>query len=123
MPLPQLKVYRHDHDARALITLAGEIDTATAPLVRATLDACARDGMRTVDVDLTAVTSCDADGLDVFLTASRLATGAGSTLQLHYPPRAMARTTEATGAGFLLHVLRTDRPPAHRVAAGEGGAS
>ncbi|WP_405639872.1 STAS domain-containing protein [Streptomyces sp. NBC_00019] len=55
----QLNVYRHDRDTRALITLAGEIDLATAPLLRSALTACVHDGIRTVDVDLTAVTFCD----------------------------------------------------------------
>ncbi|MEY9991444.1 anti-anti-sigma regulatory factor [Streptomyces sp. V4I8] len=34
MTLPQLNVYRHDRGGRALITLTGEIDPATAPQVR-----------------------------------------------------------------------------------------
>ncbi|WP_328876042.1 STAS domain-containing protein [Streptomyces sp. NBC_00287] len=122
MPLPQLNVYRHDHTTRALITLAGEIDLATAPLVRDALAACLSDGIRSADVDLTAVTFCDASGLNAFLTASRLATGAGMTLQLHYPPPSMTRIIEITGCGFLLHELHTARPPSLRVPAAAGGA-
>ncbi|SDO02997.1 anti-anti-sigma factor [Streptomyces sp. cf386] len=125
MPLPQLNVHRHDHATRALITLAGEIDLATAPLVRAALAACLRDGIRTADVDLTAVTFCDASGLNAFLTASGLAIDAGTTLRLHYPPSALARIIEITGSGFLLHELHV-RPPSPRVpaaaAAAVGGA-
>ncbi|TXS46516.1 anti-sigma factor antagonist [Streptomyces sp. uw30] len=122
MPHPQLSIHRHDRATRALITLAGEIDLATAPLVRAALAACMRDGIRTADVDLTAVTFCDGSGLNAFLTASQLATDAGMTLQLHYPPPTMARIIELTGSGFLLHELHAARRPSRRVPAVVGGA-
>ncbi|MFF3336769.1 STAS domain-containing protein [Streptomyces sp. NPDC002888] len=122
MALPQLSVYRHDHDTRALITLAGEIDLVTAPLVRAALAECLRDGIRTVDVDLTAVTFCDASGLNAFLAAARLATDAGTTLQLHYPPRTMARVLEITGSGFLLRPILAARAPSRGIPAAAGGA-
>jgi anti-anti-sigma factor len=122
MPLPQLNVYRHDHATRALIALAGEIDLVTAPLVRAALTACLRDGIRAADVDLTAVTFCDVSGLNAFLMASRLATDAGTTLQLHCPPPTMARIIEITGSGFLLHELHAARAPSRRVAAAAVGA-
>lgn len=107
MPLPRLNVYRHDRDTRALITLAGEIDLATAPVACAALAGCLHDGIRTADVDLTTVTFCDADGLGAFLAASRIATDAGVTLRLHHPPPVMARLIEITGSGHLLH----DRVP------------
>ncbi|AWW35801.1 MULTISPECIES: STAS domain-containing protein [Streptomyces] len=115
MPLPLLNVYRHDHTSRALITLAGEIDLATAPLVRTALAACVHDGIRTTDVDLTAVTFCDASGLSAFITSSRLAVDAGMTLQLHYPPPIMARIIEVTRCGFLLHEPHAVRPPSRWV--------
>lgn len=103
MALPQLNVYRHDRGTRALVTLAGEIDLVTAPLVSEALAECLRDGIRRIDVDLTVVTFCDVSGLNAFLTASRLATDAGRTLRLHHPSLSMARVIEITGSGFLLH--------------------
>lgn len=122
MPLAPLNVYRHDRDTRALITLAGEIDLTTAPLVSDALAGCLLDGVRTADVDLTAVTFCDASGLNAFLTAFRLATDAGMVLRLHYPPPTMARIIEITGCGFLLDELHTARARPHRVLAAVGGA-
>ncbi|MEU5689343.1 hypothetical protein DEJ48_09265 [Streptomyces venezuelae] len=53
MPLPPLNSYRHDRRTRALITLAGEIGLETMPLMRTTLERCLRDGVRTIDIDLT----------------------------------------------------------------------
>lgn len=113
MALPQLTVYRHDRDTHALITLAGEIDLATVPLVRASLTACLHGGMRTVDVDLTAVTFCDVTGLNAFLSASQLADESGATLRLHRPSRMTARVIAMTGSGFLLPPLH-EPPPAPR---------
>lgn len=122
MPLPRLNVHRQDHTTRALISLAGEIDLATAPIVGVALAACVHDGIRSTDVGLTAVTFCDASGLNAFLTASRLAADAGMTLQLHSPPPAMARIIEMTGSAFLLREPHAVRPSSRRGPAATGGA-
>ncbi|MDO0937643.1 STAS domain-containing protein [Streptomyces sp. DG2A-72] len=102
MPLPQLTVYRHDRRKRALLTLSGEIDLESAPLVRTALERCLRDGIRTVDVDLTPVTFCDCSGLNAFLHASQQTTVTGGTLQLHYPPPMLALLVDLAGCAFLL---------------------
>ncbi|MFF4548135.1 STAS domain-containing protein [Streptomyces sp. NPDC001435] len=111
MPLPQLTVYRHDRRTRALITLSGEIDLESAPLVCVSLERCLRDGIRTVDVDLTPVTFCDCSGLNAFLHASQQTTVAGGTLRLHHPPAMLARILDLTGSGFLLLGLPFDHLP------------
>lgn len=102
MPIPQLNVYRHDRGSRALLTLAGEIDLDTAPIVRASLEECLRDGIRTIDVDLTTVTFCDCSGLNAFLHASHQTATGGGSLQLHYPLPPVARLLDLTDCGFLL---------------------
>ncbi|MFD5633296.1 STAS domain-containing protein [Streptomyces sp. NPDC127077] len=104
MPLPQLAIYRHDRQNRALITLAGEIDLESAPLVRAALARCLSDGIRIIDVDLTPVTFCDCSGLNSFLYAAQRTTGAGGILLLHNPPPTLGRILDLTGSG--LRVLR-----------------
>lgn len=109
MPFPQLKIYRHDRRNRALITLAGEIDLESAPLVRTALARCLRDGIRTVDVDLTPVTFCDCAGLNAFLYAAQRTVESGGTLRLHHPPLTLARILDLTGCGFLL----LGPPPGH----------
>ncbi|WP_051820106.1 STAS domain-containing protein [Streptomyces sp. NRRL S-920] len=102
MPLPQLNVYRHDRRTRALVTLAGEIDLQTVPLVRAALERCLRDGMRTIDVDLTPVTFCECCGLNAFIEMFLRTTATGGTLRLHYPPPLLAWMIELTRCDFLL---------------------
>ncbi|KQW07163.1 STAS domain-containing protein [Streptomyces sp. Root369] len=101
MPLPQLTVYRHDRRTRTLITPVGEIDLESAPLVRASLEWCLRDGIRTIDVDLTLVTFCDCSGLNAFLHAAQQTRVAGGTLRLHHPPPILARIVRLADCGFL----------------------
>ncbi|MEV7341143.1 STAS domain-containing protein [Streptomyces sp. NPDC093544] len=110
MPLPQLTLYRHDRRNRALITLAGEIDLESAPLVRTALERCLHDGIRTIDVDLAPVTFCDCSGLNAFLQTAQLAAEAGGTLRLHYPPPMLALLLDLTGSGFLLLGLPFEPP-------------
>ncbi|WP_327342889.1 STAS domain-containing protein [Streptomyces europaeiscabiei] len=114
MPQPQLSVYRHDRRARALITLAGEIDLASAPLVRASLARCLRDGVRTIDVDLTPVTFCDCSGLNALLHAARQTTLAGGMLRLHHPPTGLARILDLADCGSVLLGLPLGRLPSPR---------
>ncbi|MEV6538175.1 STAS domain-containing protein [Streptomyces sp. NPDC051665] len=102
MPVPQLTIYRHVRRNRALITLAGEIDLESAPLLRAALAQCLSDGIRIVDVDLTPVTFCDCSGLNSFLYATQNTTEAGGILQLHHPPPTLERILDLTGSGLLL---------------------
>ncbi|MHA5054664.1 STAS domain-containing protein [Streptomyces sp. SD15] len=102
MPLPQLTVHRHDRRKRALITLAGEIDLESAPLVRTALARCLSDGIRTIDIDLTPVTFCDCSGLNAFLHAAQKTTEAGGTLRLHHPPPTLGLILDLTGSGVLL---------------------
>ena len=101
MPLPQLNIYRHDRRQRSLITLAGEIDLETVPQVREALEQCLRDGIRTIDVDLTPLTFCDVSGLNAFLWAARRTASLGGCLLLHYPPPTLAWMARVTSTEFL----------------------
>ncbi|QEU90775.1 STAS domain-containing protein [Streptomyces kanamyceticus] len=116
MPLPPLNIYRHDRRTRALITLAGEIDLETVPLMRTTLERCLRDGVRTIDVDLTPVTFCDCSGLNAFVETFLRTAAAGGALHLHYPPPMLAWMIELTGSGFLLGDLPAVPGPVSRPA-------
>jgi anti-sigma B factor antagonist len=97
-----LLAYRLDTKNRALITFSGEIDLQSAPLVRQSLSECLRDGFRTIDVDLAAVTFCDCSGLNAFLTASQRTITAGGSLRLRHPSPAVTRLFTLTGSDFLL---------------------
>ncbi|TXS69614.1 anti-sigma factor antagonist [Streptomyces sp. me109] len=116
MSLPRLNIYRHDVRSRALITLAGDIDPATAPQVRAVLAECLDDGISTIDIDLTTLGSCDITGLRVFLEAAKRATTTHSSLRLHHPSAQTERLLLRTGSSPLLFAAPRDRvppPPPH----------
>ncbi|MEV0982074.1 STAS domain-containing protein [Streptomyces sp. NPDC049915] len=98
MTLSRLDIHRRDQGEGAFVTLAGEIGPATAPLLRAALEQCLRDGVTLIDVDLVTVGSCDAKGLDVFLSASRRASRVHATLRLHHPCAQLTRLLAATGS-------------------------
>lgn len=98
---PVLNVYPHDADNRALVTLTGEIDLSSAPLVHASLERCLHDGIRAIGVEVTDVTFCDRGGLNAFLYALPHTTAAGGALQLHHPSAAMERLVALTGSLFL----------------------
>ncbi|NEA72728.1 STAS domain-containing protein [Streptomyces sp. SID13588] len=103
MPVPSLlNVHRHDYWSRTLITVAGDIDLDSVPLLRAALEQCLLDGIRTIEVDLSAVTFCDCTGLNVFLTALQCTAAAGGTLRLHHPSAPVARLLALTGSAAPL---------------------
>ncbi|MEV0740416.1 STAS domain-containing protein [Streptomyces sp. NPDC050549] len=106
---PALNVHRHDTGSRALITLTGEIDLNSAPLVHASLARCLYDGIRAIDVDVTAVTFCGHNSLNAFLCALLHTAAAGGSLQLHHPSPALERLVALTGSGSLFVTL----PDAH----------
>ncbi|MGY1495178.1 STAS domain-containing protein [Streptomyces sp. QTS52] len=112
---PTLNVYRHDIGNRTLVTLTGEIDLDSAPLVHTSLERCLRDGIRAIDVDVTAVTFCDCSGLNAFLYALLHTAAAGGSLQLHHPSPALERLVALTGSGSLFLTLPDafagSRPP------------
>ncbi|MEU3415342.1 STAS domain-containing protein [Streptomyces sp. NPDC006658] len=108
MNLPQLNIYRHDRNRRALVTLAGVIDPATAPRVRAALEGCLQDGITLIDVDLTTVDRCDRSGLRVFLDVSRHAAETHAYLQLHHPCPQTERLLTDTGSDRLLRATRPE---------------
>ncbi|MEU8991701.1 STAS domain-containing protein [Streptomyces sp. NPDC048558] len=110
MEVRRLDIHRRDKGERALVTLLGEVGPATAPLLRAVLEQCLRDGMTVIDVDLTTVGSCDAKGLDVFLTTSRRAERVHAALRLHHPCAQITRLLAVTGSAPRLLAA-----PAHAV--------
>lgn len=98
---PILNVCRHDTDNRALVTLTGEIDLQSVPLVHTPAERYPHDGIHTIDVDVTAVTSCDCSGISTFLHAlPHSATNGGSP----------ATAPVQTGVGTPRHPHRLGLP-------------
>jgi anti-sigma B factor antagonist len=103
MPVPQtLNVSRHDKTDRTLISLTGEIDVDSTPLLRETLGCCLLDGVRSIDIDLTGVTFCDCNGVNALLSAAQRAAAAGGAVRVHHPPAMLVRLFALTGADVLV---------------------
>ncbi|MEZ0067135.1 anti-sigma B factor antagonist [Streptacidiphilus sp. MAP12-20] len=103
-----LGICRRDTTNQALITPIGEIDLESAHLLGEALDTCLRDGIRTIDIDASAVTFCDFRGLNVLLTASQHTAMLGGSLRLHSPSPMLTRFLAFAGAGCLLLALPDD---------------
>ena len=101
-------VVRHGDDA-TVVHVVGEIDTLTAPVLRAQLD----EHLPTVPLlvlDLSDVTFLGSAGLAVLVAAKDAADARGHTLRLVCGSRIVTRALEATGLLTLLR--RRGRGPA-----------
>ena len=84
------------------LTVTGEIDSSSAPVVRQHLDALLDDAVRELVVDLTAVTFLDSAGLCVLAATHRRAAADGVDLRVLASSRAVVRPLQITGLWQLL---------------------
>ena len=86
----------------ARVTVSGEVDSSSAPLLREQLDTLFEGELRELVIDLSAVTFLDSAGLCVLAAAHRRA---GSDVQLRVlaSSRAVIRPLQITGLWQLLH--------------------
>jgi len=89
-------------DSVARVTVAGEIDSTTAPVLRASLDTVLDGDVTSFVVDLVQVTFLDSAGLCVLAAAHRRATGSGKRMQVVAASRAVIRPLQITGLWSLL---------------------
>ncbi len=85
-----------DLDVRvhAVISAAGELDLATAPLVTETVRQVAAPGV-TITVELAEVSFCDLSGAQALLQAADLAAAAGASFAIAHPPRSLRNVLRA----------------------------
>ena len=86
----------------ARLTVAGEIDSSSAPLLREKLDTLFGSPVRELTIDLTAVTFLDSAGLCVLAAAHRRA-GSEVSLRVLAFSRAVIRPLQITGLWQLLN--------------------
>lgn len=96
----------------SIISVAGELDIATAPVLQTALDGVWADGARHVLVDLTNTGFLESTGLRTLLMASQRASGTAS-LSIVCPNAGLRRVFELTGIDDLL-VMHDDRTTALR---------
>jgi len=80
------------------VAVSGEVDTMTAPAVRAAVDsAAAQDGVDEIVVDLRAVTFLDSAGICALAAGHGPAAAAGTRVRLLCSPGSVVRVLQLTG--------------------------
>jgi anti-sigma B factor antagonist len=90
--------------ATARLTAVGEVDSSSAPVLRAQLDEALDAGATELTIDLTGVTFLDSAGLCVLAAAHRRATRSDIRLRVLASSRAVIRPMQITGLYDLLDV-------------------
>jgi anti-sigma B factor antagonist len=91
--------------AEATLTLAGELDPHTAPMLADQIDAVRAEGATTIVLVLSDLTFIDSSGLRVVIGADRSLADAGGRLVLRSPSETVRRLLDITG---LADHLTTD---------------
>lgn len=100
---------QHTDGDLALAHVAGDLDIATAPHLRAQALALIEQGHRHLILDLAAVTFCDSSGFSALVGIFRCAKTADGSLVLAAVPDRLERMLDLTGLTAML--------PAHPTAA------
>ena len=103
---------------RVVVRVCGEIDMEDADGLRRDLTAALDSSPCGLDIDLSAVTFCDSQGLHVLSDLNREARKAGKTLVLTALSRQVARLLRVTRAQHVLTVRGWPPPEAFAVRAG-----
>jgi anti-sigma B factor antagonist len=97
-----LSVQRRAAGSRTVFAVAGEIDLATAPRLRAAVEAALASGSPEICIDLSATTFMDTAGLHLLVDARRRAVELDRTMTIASPSAAVLRVIEVAGFTELL---------------------
>jgi anti-anti-sigma factor len=86
--------HQFDHST---LTLVGELDTVSAPLVQPAVDTVIDIGRRHLTVDTEKLTFCDSSGLRALLRAQDSLTLVGATMELTHVHNPLKRVLTVTG--------------------------
>jgi anti-sigma B factor antagonist len=111
-----LAVEVHQEPGHLLITVAGEVDIATAPQLRQRLAGPATSG-RPIIVDLDPVSFIDATGLGVLASAASRTAAHGASLQVVCARHQVRRLFTITGLDRYIPLAHTMTQACHNLAA------
>jgi anti-sigma B factor antagonist len=115
-----LDVGRVDHPCGAVLTLGGELDLATTPVLQEWL-APAMRGTATVVINLSRLSFIDSSGLRLLVQAERQLRDSGGRLVLVRGPRAVHRVFELTS--LVSHFEFCDSPSSAELDRDLGGVT
>jgi anti-anti-sigma factor len=95
-----LQVSRDERDGWLILTVSGEMDLVTAPVVRQHVHDAVADGRHSVVLDLAGVHFCDSSGVGVLIAARRLMRSCAGQLRLILP-----RNSPSDGVAHVNRVL------------------
>ncbi len=103
-------ITEHDVGGLPVVSVAGEIDVATAPQLRKRLQRLSAEGRTTIVVDLLGVSFLDSTALGVLVGALRRCREAGGELRLAATHPRVLRVFQITGLAdvFPLHATVAD---------------
>jgi anti-sigma B factor antagonist len=101
----EFRVAAEADDDRADVTVEGEVDIATAPLLREQLQAVIDAGAKSVSVDLAGVDFIDSAGLGVLIGALKRLRERGGQLELRGLQAAPRKVIEITGLHEVFTVV------------------
>jgi anti-anti-sigma factor len=104
-PGPSLSA--RSQDGYIVVTISGELDIASAPVLREQLLGLVRPGASRIVIDLSGVTFCDASGLAVLVGASRRADLLHGVLRLAGPAPLTATILRLTGLDSRFEIFAT----------------
>lgn len=102
-----LTIDRADHDDETVMSVGGEIDVYTAPLVRERLDAAVADGRVDLVVDLSRVRFLDSTGLGVLVGRLKLTRSRGGSLRLVAVEEKVLKVFGITGLDKVFEIYPT----------------
>ncbi|MEU0534327.1 STAS domain-containing protein [Amycolatopsis tolypomycina] len=85
--------------AGSVVTVAGELDVATAPRLRAGVEGLTLGAGQVLVLDLGGVTFCDSSGISALIAAHNVAEAAGAGVALAAVPDRLGRTFGLIGLG------------------------
>lgn len=100
--VPQFEAFLDTRNGVARVVATGELDMATAPVLKQQLELADGDGIQAMILDLRNLSFVDLAGLHVFVDAHRRAESVGRRFVLVGANRSTRRLLELTGTGFLL---------------------
>ncbi|MEO8969130.1 MAG: STAS domain-containing protein [Solirubrobacteraceae bacterium] len=95
--LEQLTIERTVDGNRLVLSLAGELDLATAPALKAVLEDAQSDGLSHLVIDLSGVQFMDSTGITVLAAAQRAADENQHSLSLRRGSAQVQRVLKITG--------------------------
>ena len=105
LPGPTLSV--RSKGGYTVVTISGELDIASAPVLREQLLGLLRPGASRIVIDLSGVIFCDASGLAVLVGASRRAGLLDGVLRLAAPTPLTATVLRLTGLDSRFEIFAT----------------